>query len=183
MKWGGSGHIPIINHLAELQLRLHHQEFTAAERLDLGEAFQISVEIIYPFSGCCVKCEFIINQINVSVPRPLISPSSHLNPPNLLQISVWVPVRTWTFSLVAAVSLCSFKVLTLWLCWLISPLYPFTQFRCLSGSLSPCWNKNNDSGLLMLLVWGEILRFGDGGLFPVEDNAKHAWSQTNWPRL
>lgn len=135
MKWGGSGYIPIINHPAELQFRLHRQEFTAAERLDLGEAFRVSVEIIYPFSGSCVKCK-----LNLSALRPLISPQSHLNPPNF-RVSPCKKCRVGRFPLVAAVSLWSFKVLTFWLCRVISPPYPFTLFRCLPRILLPCWIK------------------------------------------
>lgn len=79
MKWGGSGHIPIINHLLSSRSGYTTKNLWLLNNLISGRAFRVSVEIIYPFSGCRVK-----PKLNLSVPRPLISPESHLTPPDLL---------------------------------------------------------------------------------------------------
>lgn len=69
MKWGGSGHIPIINHLLSSSSGYTTKNSPLLKHLISRRAFRVSVEMTYPFSGRCVK-----RKLNWSVPRPPISP-------------------------------------------------------------------------------------------------------------
>lgn len=140
MKWGGPGHIPVSKHLLSSRSGYTSRNLWLLNNLISGRAFRVSVEIIYHFSGCCVKLKLNLSASEVSlVPLnppnlPLPSFPSESEPKHFLRQQLWDSdgSRLWPSDSAGD-----------------SPPLPdtFTQVRCPSRIFFPCWNNNYDSAL------------------------------------